>query len=289
MLFSRVICRNVLIDMKRIATISLILCPTILAIAQKPDADALLNEGKMLYRLERAAWYATDHLLASFPNKRDSIGGYLSYEGSDGQIYSIFFDRTNNYRILARYRFNSDPTQTPNDVDTTGSSPIGNESELIAVRQTALDMIYSDDKEFFTFYENTSFNIVPLINENIRKVYILTAPQKEGVVLIGNDYLLEYNSKNKLINRKKLHKSLIELPYKPQSGQKVIATMHTHVLSNHIEPTDICTLLLYKDSVEWSQHYVINQDYVSIFDLEKETLVIMTKKDFDNINSNDRR
>ena len=144
-------------------------------------------------------------------------------------------------------------------------------------------MIYANKGGFFTFYENTSFNPIPLIDGNKRKVYVLTASQKQGSVFIGNDYLLEYNSKNKLKNKTKLHNSLIELPYKAPNGQKVTTTMHTHILSNHIESTDICTLLLYKDYVEWSQHYVINKDYISILDLKKENLVIITKKAFDKI------
>jgi hypothetical protein len=47
--------------------------------------------------------------------------------------------------------------------------------------------------------------------------------------------------------------------------------MHTHVLSNLIESTDICTLLLYKDYVDWSLHHAVNKDYISILDLNRES------------------
>jgi hypothetical protein len=269
--------------MKQSILIFLTVFSTLQAIAQKPDSEALLKEGKQLYTLEKAAWYSTDHFLANFSDKRDSIGGYLSYQGSNQQVYSIFFSRFDNNRILARYQFNTNPTATPNTVDTKMNSPIGNEADLIAIRQDAMMMLSSNSDDFFTYYENASFNPIPLIDGKNRKVYILTASQKQGSVFIGNDYLLEYNSKNKLKRKAKLHNSLIELPYKGPNEQKISATMHTHILSNHIEPTDICTLLLYKDYVDWTQHYAINKDYISILDLEKENLVIMTKKAFDKI------
>jgi len=37
-------------------------------------------------------------------------------------------------------------------------------------------------------------------------------------------------------------------------------------------------LLLHKDYVEWKQHYVMGKKYVSIFDMEKETLAVLTLK-----------
>ncbi|MER3328901.1 MAG: hypothetical protein RIF34_04925 [Candidatus Kapaibacterium sp.] len=264
-------------------TLTLFILGTLRLTAQKPDSEALLKEGKLLYRLEKAAWFSTDHFLEHFSNKRDSIGGYLSYEGTDGNVYSIFFSRYDNFRILARYQFANLPTPTPNSVETENNSPVGQEADLISIRQNTLNMISSNTDGFFTFYENTSFNPIPIINGSDRKVYVLTASQKQGSVFIGNDYLLEYNSKNELTKKVKLHNSLIELPYKAPNGQKVTATMHTHILSNHIEVTDICTLLLYKDYVDWTQHYAINIEYISILDLEKENLVIMTKKAFDKI------
>lgn len=269
--------------MKYLSLFLLTIISSIQVIAQKPDSEALLEEGKMLYRLEKAAWYSTDHFLANFKDKRDSIGGYLSYQGTDQKIYSIFFSRFDNNTILARYQFDGDPTSTPNVVDTELSSPIENEADLISIRQDAMAMLSSNPDDFFTFYKNTSFNPIPLINGKDKKVYILTASQKQGSVFIGNDYLLEYNNKNKLKSKVKLHNSLIELPFKGPDGQEVMATMHTHILSDHIEPTDICTLLLYKDYVGWSQHLAIGKDYISILDLETESLAIMTKEAFDKI------
>jgi hypothetical protein len=257
--------------MKYIILALLIFLSTIELLAQKPDSDEILSEGKLLYRLEKAAWQSTDHFLENFPDKKNSTGGYLSYEGLDGFIYSIFFSRSKNPEILARYRFEASSMPTIISVDLENTIPSANESDLITIRQTALDIVHANSDGFFTTYENTSLNPIPLILDNRRRVFILTASQKQESVFIGNDYVLEFTSNNELSKKTKLHNSLIELPYNFPNGQKATATMHTHVLSNLIESTDICTLLLYKDYVDWSLHYAVNKDYISIFDLNRES------------------
>lgn len=254
----------------------------------QPDEEALMREGKQLYRLEKVSWYATDHFLANFSDRRDSIGGYLSYE-SDSVLYSIFFSRFDNSHVLIRYNFGAMPTPEPESVETGKLTSINAEEDLITIRQDALEKVYANQDSFFVFYKNTSLNPIPIVSEDVRKVYILTAPQQHGAVLIGNDYLLEYDNNNRFKSKKKLHNSLIQLPYASSEGQKVEASMHSHVLSNHIEPTDICTLLLYKDYVGWSKHIVVHQEYMSIFDMEKESLMILKKDVYDKISKENKK
>ena len=259
----------------------LIVFSTTTLFAQKPDTEALMEEGQLLHRLEKASWFSTDSFLANLKHKTSSLGGYLSYEDSDGSVYSIFYEKDSPYKILARYKFDNNPQPTPISLDTLVDTPIKNEADLIAIGDQTMEALSSTEKNSFSFYEGVSFNPVPIINGKEKKVYILSASQKHGAIFLGNDYLLTFNSKNKLKKIRKLHNSIIELPYRGPDGQKVTGTMHSHVLSNHIEPTDICTLLLYKEYLDWSQHYVIHKDYVSILDMEKEELLIMTRAAFE--------
>jgi hypothetical protein len=245
--------------------------------------DKILKEGQLLFRSEKASWYGTDEFLSRFPNLKDSIGGYLSYEGDDHHEYNIFLTRENPFRILARLEFDSLPKEKPISTDMITRAPSQKERDLIIIRQDALDKIRSNSDHFFSFYKNTSFNLIPVISSSERKVYVITGPQNSGVVIIGNDYLLKYDSHDNFISKEKIHISMIQLPAKSDT-LNVTATMHSHVLSDVIDPTDICTLLLYKDFVDWKQHYVLSKKYVSIFDLDKQNLVILTRKAWDKIN-----
>ena len=247
-------------------------------------ADDILEEGKLLYRLERASWYGTDVFVEQFSHKMDAVGGYLSYIDESDRVINIFFDKGDPVRILARLEFESLPSTNPTLIDSLNHDATSKEIDLIAIRQDAVRQISEIEDGFFSFYDNASFNPIPLIHKGKRKVYLVTGPNVSDVVLLGNDYLLEYNRKNKLVKKEKLHNSLIELAYRsgdPENGIK--STMHSHVLSDLITPTDICTLLLYKDFVEWKQHYVIGRKYVSIFDLEDESLTVMKREAWEKI------
>lgn len=248
------------------------------------ETRKILEEGQLLYRLEKASWYGTDDFLVRFPDKRDSIGGYLSYIGDKNRVVNIFFSKNNHEVILVRYSFDSIPVAEPLEIDSVNRTASQREKDLIDMRQDAVKQVMQNKDDFFSFYKNTSLNFIPLISEKERKVFILTGPQISGVVIIGNDYVLTYDKKNKFKQREKIHSSILQFSYASEDPEnKLTSTYHSHVLSDCISSTDICTLLLYKEFVEWKQHYVVSKKYVSIFDLEKEELLIMTKEAWDKI------
>jgi hypothetical protein len=108
-------------------------------------------------------------------------------------------------------------------------------------------------------------------------------------VIIGNDYIINYDKNNAFKDKSKIHNSILQFPYTSENGENAIeSTYHSHVVTDYISSTDICTLLLYRDYVEWKQHIVISQKEVSIFNLEHETLFTMKKKDWEKINNSEK-
>ncbi|EDP69642.1 hypothetical protein FBALC1_05638 [Flavobacteriales bacterium ALC-1] len=254
--------------------------------AQKKETDEILEEGKLLYRLEKGSWNGTDHFLANFENKKDSIGGYLSYETENHKINTVFFNRFNEDKVLIRYQFDSLPKTAPIKLDTINTKVKTIENSLRTMLNDARTQAQKNTDEFFSFYNNTSLNFIPLINKKERKVLVLTGPKISGVVLIGNDYQLNYNKKNELKDKFKIHNTILQFPYKSKDKENpTVSTVHSHINSEFISSTDICTLLLYKDYVEWNQHIVVSDTYVSLFDLKKETLVSLTKEAWEKINN----
>lgn len=269
--------------------ILLLIISSSLTFSQNKESEKILNEGKLLFRLEKGSWYGTDDMMARFKSKKDSIGGYLSYENEDNKINTIFFSRFDSNKILVRYEFDSLPKTKPIKIDSTNHIASKLEKSLIKVRKDAQKRAYSNKDKFFNFYENTALNFIPVINEKDSNVFVLTGPQISGVVLIGNDYKLEYNKKGEFVKKIKIHNSILQFPYKSDNPEnKLESTFQSLVLSKFINSTDICTLLLYKDYVEWKQHYAMSKKYVSIFDLEKENLLIITKKEWNKINNHQK-
>ncbi len=264
--------------------IALLLLSSSLIYSQNNETEKILNEGKLLFRIEKGSWYGTDDLLARFKTKKDSVGGYLSYETADNKINTIFFSRFDPDKILIRYEFDSLPKPEPIRIDTLDHNATDLEKNLISLRQDAKDRAYENKDKFFSFYDNTSLNFIPLITDKERSVFVLTGPQVSGIVLLGNDYKLSYDMKNEFKKKEKIHNSILQFPYTSEDKENpTVSTIHTHVITEYISSTDICTLLLYKNYVEWNQHIVMSEKEVSIFDLEKESLFTMKRKAWEKI------
>lgn len=267
--------------MKNFIFITMLLLSTLLS-AKTPDTKKVLEEGKLLYRLEKANWYGSDFLMSQYPDKMDIIGGYVSYVSERNQITTTYYNRKNRDKIEIRLIFDSLPKQNPVFIDSLHPSANSLEKELIYLRQDAINRITANTDQFFSFYKDCSFNIIPLITPKERKTIILTGTSKKNVLILGNDYKLTYNQKNKFSKKEKIHMSLIQLPLKSESDTaKILSTVHSHVLDDIISSTDICTMLLYKDYIDWDTHYVIGKNWVSIFDLRKESLFILSRKIWD--------
>jgi predicted nucleic acid-binding Zn ribbon protein len=97
-------------------------------------------------------------------------------------------------------------------------------------------------------------------------------------VLIGNDYLFTFNDRDELLTKKPLHKTLLTLPYTEASAGQVVSHTHLTGVDDLISATDICTSMLYGKFAKWSQHTVISQNWLSIWDCEKEQLVILSQE-----------
>lgn len=261
----------------------------ILVNAQNKKTEKILEEGKMLYRMEKASWYGTDLFFEHFPYFSEQIGGYVSYQNEQQKIITVFYDRNNPENILVRFIFDHLPSVNSFETDTMNQKVTDLEKDLIALRNDAKNRLYKNEDEFFKYYQNTSFNLIPLVQGKNKRVIVLTGPQMSGVVLLGNDYVLNYDKNNQFKSKEKLHESIIEYPYQSDDKENPLeATLHTHILDDYITSTDICTLLLYKEFLEWKKHFVIGQKTVSIFDMETESLFTMKKKDWEKIRNHQK-
>jgi hypothetical protein len=237
--------------------------------------DSIVNEGKALYRSEWASWYGTDIFLDKCANKKDLSGGYLSYETDDG-LTNIFFTKGDAPMVMATISFKKDFDSKNYTLDTALRKFNRMENDLYVIRTAALKRAVSDTS--FKHYRNTGINVIPMIQKNIRKAYVLTSPKLNGMILFGNDYLLTFNLQNEIASITPLHKNLINISTQADSGKVIKSTIHTHLPSSgdFITATDICTLMLYEKFTPWEQHYVVSKNDVSIWDCKKNELFILT-------------
>ncbi|HEX6170079.1 MAG TPA: hypothetical protein VFZ33_10315 [Chitinophagaceae bacterium] len=253
------------------------------------QAKPIVLEGKMLYKSEMASWYGTDIFLENYKN-RENIGGYFSYTDKD-IAKCIFFSKSDNPKVIGTISFDSTYNIKTATTDFTERDFTINETNLYVIRKIALAEINSDT--LFKSYKNTNLNLIPLINGTDKKVYILTGPQQNGVVIIGNDYLLTFDNDNKLTLKKQLHKNILPLYYggKEEEGKEIVGAMHTHLpeTGDFITATDICTLMLYEKFAKWKSHNVISEKYLNIWNCETDQLTVIPREIVEKINKDQKK
>src|SRR5438270_7345350 len=140
------------------------------------QAQPIVAEGKRLYKSEMASWYGTDLFLESY-KVRANIGGYFSYS-ENGIAKCIFFSKVDTPRVIGMISFDSTYNTKTATTDLTERDFTTNESELYMIRKIALVTIKSDT--LFKTFKNTSLNLIPIINGDEKKVYVLTGPEQSG-------------------------------------------------------------------------------------------------------------
>jgi hypothetical protein len=255
----------------------------------KEEAQPIVAEGKLLYKSEMASWYGTDLFLENYKD-RENIGGYFSY--TDKELAKcIFFSKTDKPKVIGTISFDSTYNAKTAIVSMTEREFSKTENDLYEIRKLALTEINSDT--LFKTYKNTNLNIIPLINGNDKKVYVLTGPQNNGVVIFGNDYLLTFDDNNNLLIKKQLHKNIIPVYFggKEDEDKKSVATMHSHLPESgeFITATDICTLMLYEKFTKWEQHIVVSEKYMNIWSCKTDQLTVIPRDVVDKINKDQEK
>ncbi len=255
---------------------------------QSKEQKRIIKEGTKLYKTEMASWYGTDIFLEKFGDKRQNTDGYFSYLTPNNNAVCVFFSKDDNPRIIGTFTFDSTFDVSTAIVNGQEREPTKQESDLLTIRQKALAEFKTDT--LFKSYEDMNPNFIPINDEEGKRVYILTGPQKQGVVVFGNDYLITFDNENRLKEKRRLHKNIISIEYGKQDDKIILTTMHTHLpeTGDLITATDVCTLMLYEKYAKWGQHYVMSRKNVSIWDCQKNQLLVMTKKAWDKISSDQK-
>lgn len=236
----------------------------------------IIDEGKLLYKSEMSSWYGTDLFLENY-KERANIGGYFSYSENDKSI-CVFFSKSEKPKVIGTITFDEtfDVKTAKIVIEERDFSNI--EFDFYRLRKIALEVINTDT--LFKTYKNTNLNLIPLIDKNDKKVFVLTGPTKNGVVIFGNDYLITFDEKNQIKTKKQLHKNIIPINYtqKDENGNDIVGTIHNHLpeTGEFITSTDVCTLMLYCKFTKWKTHNVVSDKYLNIWNCETNELNIIT-------------
>lgn len=246
-------------------------------------ADSINAEGEMLYRSEWASGHSTQIFASSFGGKKLLSGGYFSYE-TKKEMTTIFFSKNEEPVVLATVKFDHGLDSCKYSIDTTTRKFTENEREFYTIRSKAAQAVLIDT--LFKFYQYTSLNLVPIIKNGAKKVYVITAQTAPDEVLLGNDYLISFNKDNDIIKKTKLHNNLIPLGTGGKDPIEASSHLHLGETSPFITATDICAFKLWKSKTTWVISFVVSAGYVSAWHFRDEFLGILTQDEWQKIMKN---
>jgi len=247
---------------------------------------SIVAEAHILYRSEMASWYGSDIFMEKFPQKTQNIGGYFSY--TEGNVSKcVFFSKDENPKTLGVISFDSTYNVKSAIVDETERELNPYERDLCEMRKKTLELVSQNKDTIFKFYKKSNYNIIPVVINKQKKVYILTGSLENGIFIIGNDYEIKFNKKNEVTHVDKIHKGMLTFKSEKDSA----ATTHNHLIgkSEFITSTDLCTFMLYSKFGSWESHMVVSKDYISIWDCKTKNLVIMKYDDWVKIGEDNKK
>ncbi len=287
----------------------LFLLQTLISIAQKVNPKIqmeVMGEGTGLYNLQLANWTSTD---AFYDNEmeKERVRGYVSYKDKD-TVKTIFYTEIDTTRIdpsapdtssaeekvkrrikqiFFTCKYKGTVSKNSLKVNAIERYPTTYETMLIKTKIKVGDII-KNDSSFFRQYGETKLSALLLDVGKKMKAYIITTTNIQGVIPLGNDYLIVIDQKTGEVESKiKLHENFIPIStqYIKKKGDKIKSSYHNHKegSSDYITATDYCTLLLHKKEVNWDEHHVYTPKFTCIFTPQDSKLQIIPNKEYKKI------
>ena len=205
-----------------------------------PDVTA---RGRLLFECDQAAWHATDALQAMKP-PTESLGRYIPSKSDAGWTVAFGYLNQTRDKFLVAYEATQGATLQDFSVKKI-DPPRGDTSfDLFAARaiDTALHDFHGEKRPY-------NAAVLPAASDQLY-VYILPAQTQDGVYPLGGDarYLISSDG-NTILEKRQLHKGILENRGPIPQGTTVAGGFHTHVLSDVPEDTDVFFVLTRKPSV----------------------------------------
>jgi hypothetical protein len=221
------------------------------------ELAAITERGHDLAGYDAAAWHASDAVQAKQP-KEGSVVRYIASKTGKGWV--VAFGRLDEKGEKFLIAYEATQGGKPDVFDVKEITPPNEDTGFIYTAAKAIDTSLKDFMEHFEG-EQRPYNVAVLPAEKGQIwVYLVPAPTRAGVWPLGGDirYLISADG-TKIMSKRQLHKSVIEVEPPKDNNNQQVAGMHTHLLDDTPEDTDVFHALTRKPSVP---EMVITKQYV---------------------------
>lgn len=206
--------------------------------AQSADEQAKLSDaaerGRLLYQIDRAAWVATDDLLAKVKDpERQGFKGYVVERTGDG--FTVTFYTNENGRLAAGYVASvADGKVAESRTIPAGSRPslTPMQLRLAAARDVAPKLGYRSC--------TSPFNAAPIPPASVDApldLYLLSPQVRPKEYPFGGHFKVTVAPDGKVLAKRKFTNSCLNMPEPPGRGSEPVAMVVSHLLDP--VPTEI--------------------------------------------------
>jgi hypothetical protein len=205
------------------------------AVPTTNDLAAITERGKLLYEYDQAAWHGTDAVQTANPK---TVEGQRYIAKKESGKWRVVFGKLNEERTRFVITYEADEQATLRQF-AVRQQPAERQDEgffLFAARAIEIAM-----KDFGGAGRPYNIAVLPAPSEKMF-VYLYPAQTKPRVYPLGGDvrYVLSADGMQ-ILEKRQMHKTILETA--PARGKKVAAGVHTHVLSDLPEDTDVFHVL----------------------------------------------
>jgi hypothetical protein len=225
----------------------------------KEQLGEISARGRMLAEYDEAAGYATDAVMATHP-KQDSDVRFVCRKAD--ATWTCVFGRLAADKLLIDYE--ALQGASAKEFEAKHHDPPKEDTGFFFA---AVKAMMTAGNDFQKTAEKRPYNptVLPTASEQFY-VYMVPAQTKRGVYPLGGDarYLVSADG-NTILEKRQLHKSILETNQQVPSGTKFAGGWHNHVITETPEDTDVFFVLtrrpLTPESVGAGKHvYFIETD-----------------------------
>lgn len=231
------------------------------------ELERITERGRQLAEYNGAASHATDAVLELKPGQ-SSVGRYIARKADSK--WTVVFGRQNERRDRFLIAYEAIQGPSPTEFRVKKYQIPKEDTEFYFFAAKAIDISLADFRG-----ENRPYNVTALpADSNQMYVYVLPAQTKEGIYPLGGDvrYLISQDG-SRIIEKRQLHKTIIEFP----SSDQTLAGFQTAVLDDIPEDTDVFLVLTRKPSVP---QWIMTSKYVYRIETDGAVNYVMTREAF---------
>ena len=224
---------------------------------QKAYLAGVTERGRALYAYDQAAWHGTDAFFALKPDTK-GLTHYICRKSPSGWVVS--FGKWNDAHDKLSIVYEASEIDKSGKYKAKKYDPSIEASAELTAMERGLELAIHD---FGTQTRQHNTAILPAPGGKLY-IYIYPGQTKENVWPLGGDvrYTISADGKQ-IVEKRQLHKGVMDMEYKPGSG--AVSGVHSHILSDVPEDTDVLYVLTRKPSIPeyiatQKEKFVVNVD-----------------------------